>query len=774
MRSRRFSGWEWVLLAGLLAAGIDGKAAASEIPASPEVSSRIAAAPGGAPPAVLFEPYLEPIRQQLPSGWTMRLPAQNWLERALDPQQERYFVQVKPLQVSAGLAVSLFSCEERDPACWIGQFSVASRDSATVRRALRQHRAAAMITLAQGVEGFFRTEQSGTEPPRASAIWEQDGRVYRVQLAAAKRQVLLYLARSMATGKAIAARDVPLVSAASGSSAGNTEAAPPSISPVLETHAAPPSSPAFTPEQEPPAVPVPEIDPGTTITGEAIMGEEMAGTQPEPPSPDAELVLAPSRPDGEVLEAAAIVEEPIAADVEEPIAAEPVATEPIAIADGGDKALAPAGDEAETAAAASAPAPADLFRPYLDRIQQNLLDDWVMRLPHQEALLQALDLEPQAYSVGLMSATLPAQLRLTLFDCEDALPSCFVSSFAVEDEATAALHESWPPLRPDAWITLTPEIEAYLQTGPTFSLVRWQQDDLIYTVKFPSEAQQRWLYLARSMANAHPIRSYTAQARQQAVAEAAAVGTSDKVRDLIEVDKIQSHPLKIRLRSSLLSAADSSGSSNSQSNLLAHTLGLFANPEVLPGLTLLVAANGGLLQFADSTVDDLELLSFNLGLRYQLDSNTYGDLGWAQRRLTTRGRFRVAENSLKVGFRRRDRLQYRLHLNSGYELRARFVGASAASDLSRVSNTFRVGIEHDLNEEVKVGADYRAILDIFTDRSRTDLRHQLSAWGIYYITPKITLAGSVSYLVGPVVDLFNNMRDLNTVAFSLTVGVDLP
>jgi|GEM_PF-5965328 len=762
MRSRYFSRWGWVLLTGLLAAGIAGRAAASEIPVSPEVSSRIAAVPTVEPHAVLFEPYLKDIRQQLPLGWTMRLPTQPWLERALDPQQERYFVQVEPLEAAAGLAVSLFSCADLAPACWIGQFSVESGDSATVQRTLRQHRVAATITLAQGVEGFFRTEQSETVPPRASAIWEQDGHVYRVQLAAEKRQALLYLARSMATGEAIAARTAPLAFAVSGASAGNTEAAPPLLLPVLETRAAPDPSTAFMSEQEPPVVPVSEIDPTTTVTGEAMA--EATAEMPESPFPDAELALAPSRSDGA---GPTVV-------VTAVVAAEPVAAEPIALEDTGDEALAPAGDEDETVAAASAPAPADLFRPYLDRIQQNLLDDWVMRLPHQQALLQALDLDPQAYSVGLMSATLPAQLRLTLFNCEDALPSCFVSSLAVEDEATAALHESWPPLRPDAWITLTPEIEAYLQTGPAFSLVRWQQDELIYTVKFPSEAQQRWLYLAQSMANATPIESYTTLTRRQVIAEADLIRTSDRVRDLIDVEKISYHPVKVRLRSSVLSAADSSGSSNSQSNLLAHTIGLFANPEVLPGLTLLVAANGGLLQFSDSTVDDLELLSFNLGLRYQLDDNTYGDLGWAQRRLTTRGRFRVAENSLKVGFRRRDRLQYRLHLNSGYELRARFVGASAASDLSRVSNTFRVGIEHDLNEEVKVGADYRAILDIFTDRSRTDLRHQLSAWGIYYITPKITLAGSVSYLVGPVVDLFNNMRDLNTVAFSLTVGVDLP
>ncbi|WP_407884826.1 hypothetical protein [Scytonema sp. NUACC26] len=64
-------------------------------------------------------------------------------------------------------------------------------------------------------------------------------------------------------------------------------------------------------------------------------------------------------------------------------------------------------------------------------------------------------------------------------------------------------------------ITLAANIKGYLLEGPRqnppspFSLVMWEQDHFIYSIRFPAKEGQNILYMAKSMVNSTPIIAMT-------------------------------------------------------------------------------------------------------------------------------------------------------------------------------------------------------------------------------------------------------------------------
>ncbi|OLP18233.1 hypothetical protein BST81_11790 [Leptolyngbya sp. 'hensonii'] len=151
-------------------------------------------------PAPIFRSHLQEIRENLPSGWKMRLPARILLGGPADDDlANQLIVKVISTRTPPGLTVGLFTCKASTHPCLIGSLSV---DSATSENALREYQrhqaAAAPIKLANGVRGYLlhgpvRKPQSDF----SSVMWEQDGLLYTITFLAVERQNLLYMAYSM-------------------------------------------------------------------------------------------------------------------------------------------------------------------------------------------------------------------------------------------------------------------------------------------------------------------------------------------------------------------------------------------------------------------------------------------------------------------------------------------------------------------------------------------------------------------------------------------------
>ncbi|MCD8488733.1 MAG: hypothetical protein LRZ84_18835 [Desertifilum sp.] len=156
---------------------------------------------GVASPAAVFSPYLDQIRQSLPSGWVMRLPAIVLLgEPADDGFIERLYVRVQGSSSPAALNVSLFSCTSGPYPCLVGSFAVDTQGSINAQRDLAEHqRLGKAYPLASGVQGYL-LEGFAKQPPSpfSTVIWAQDRAVYTASFLASERDNLLKMAASMA------------------------------------------------------------------------------------------------------------------------------------------------------------------------------------------------------------------------------------------------------------------------------------------------------------------------------------------------------------------------------------------------------------------------------------------------------------------------------------------------------------------------------------------------------------------------------------------------
>ena len=176
------------------------------------VALSVALVVGGSPlkvaavPADLFTPHLDKISQTLPPNMVMRLPSRIRLSGPADQDFiDELIVKVFPSQSPPGMTVGLFTCNISPQPCLIGSFSVDSKDSENAQLELKKHQAAAApITLAEGVRGYFLPGSSLQPASRfSSVIWEQNGLVYTVSFLSGERQNILSMAYSMASSPPI-------------------------------------------------------------------------------------------------------------------------------------------------------------------------------------------------------------------------------------------------------------------------------------------------------------------------------------------------------------------------------------------------------------------------------------------------------------------------------------------------------------------------------------------------------------------------------------------
>lgn len=504
--------------------------------------------------------------------------------------------------------------------------------------------------------------------------------------------------------------------------------------------------------------------------------------------------------------------------------------------------------------------PAEVFIPHLQKIQNSLLHDWVMRLPADIPLQATLEFaDKQAYA-QVVSTVAPPTLTIHLFTCKEANPSCAIGSIAVEHQASYPAQQAFQHHQAASTpIILSGSIQGYLLEGqdqiPTqpLSSVMWKQDGLFYTAKFAARERRILLQMAHSMANGDPIRSTTVLADRppvnvrvpnnkpsggiesdpivpkqnrpqppvnpkpiasppssvkgqdspapsdlqnisevpsgvpnpnqppKSLPETDRHNSANDTESLNELGKIGILPTPPDLHFLFRSSISSNGGANffgeSTNNLVfANQLFLFATPKLSPKTNLLGSVGGSTVRFIGDNVG-FDLLRGGLGVRQQLTPNIYGQLDGTHRRLYNEGSGSQAaiENVIRLAIRRRDVLQPRLRLESDYELSARFIDSFANGSAStRLANVIRAGLRHDVTDTLEVGLDYRAILDVFTDRSRVDLRHQLSGIATYRFNSQIFVRGSVSYLFGPFIDVFGNDRNLNNLSIGVNLGVNIP
>jgi len=157
----------------------------------------------------------------------------------------------------------------------------------------------------------------------------------------------------------------------------------------------------------------------------------------------------------------------------------------------------------------------DIFAPHHKEIRESLPSGWLMRLPSEVPSRGLVDGTQSKYKVQVMSGEEAAGLTVSLFNCEDQSPGCLVGSFAVN--SPASVEEAWQLHQAGAApITLAKGVQGYFldgsrQNSPSpFSSVMWEQEGLIYTVRFLAQERQNILWMAYAMANQTPIASAVA------------------------------------------------------------------------------------------------------------------------------------------------------------------------------------------------------------------------------------------------------------------------
>lgn len=156
--------------------------------------------------------------------------------------------------------------------------------------------------------------------------------------------------------------------------------------------------------------------------------------------------------------------------------------------------------------------PATVFTPHLERIQRNLPKGLVMRLPVDIPLSGHSDIEESQLVVNVFPSETPQSYTVSLFTCDRSTQPCLLGSFSVEKQTIeSAKRELVRHQARGDRKTLAKNIAGYLLEGPRqnppyqFSTIMWQQNEMIYTISFPSIERENILWMAVSMATEQPL-----------------------------------------------------------------------------------------------------------------------------------------------------------------------------------------------------------------------------------------------------------------------------
>ena len=161
-----------------------------------------------------------------------------------------------------------------------------------------------------------------------------------------------------------------------------------------------------------------------------------------------------------------------------------------------------------------------------------------------------------------------------------------------------------------------------------------------------------------------------------------------------------------------------------EDGLISTGLTLLAVPSLGPQTDLVAAIDGRLIRYGGQSASNYNQLRFRAGVRQQLTSRISGEIGWNNQQLfdAEQGDRFLDENSVRLAFYRRDRLNSRLRLDSVYELRLSF---AKPDNRSRVINSLAVSLSYALQRQLQVGLDYQFGLSNFMQRQREDQYHRL-------------------------------------------------
>ncbi|HEY9673786.1 MAG TPA: hypothetical protein V6D11_20260 [Waterburya sp.] len=155
-------------------------------------------------------------------------------------------------------------------------------------------------------------------------------------------------------------------------------------------------------------------------------------------------------------------------------------------------------------------------------------------------------------------------------------------------------------------------------------------------------------------------------------------------------------------------------------------LTLLAVPSLGPKTSLFASVGGNITRYSERSLYDYNELNFNLGVRQQLGSRSYGELGWNNRQLFSResgDRF-LDDHSVYLELGRRDSLTNRLSLDTFYQARLSFANPS---DRSQVINYLGASLNYSPAPSLELALDYQFAIADFTKQDRLDQYHQLIA-----------------------------------------------
>ncbi len=197
---------------------------------------------------------------------------------------------------------------------------------------------------------------------------------------------------------------------------------------------------------------------------------------------------------------------------------------------------------------------------------------------------------------------------------------------------------------------------------------------------------------------------------------------------------------------------------------------LLATPKLGETTRLVATVGGGLVRYADRDESNYNLVTWNLGVQQRLSPGMYAQFGGGQDYLYQPGSGTrlLRDTGLHLILGRQDSLGKRLRLDTAYNLRASFTNLETQS---QVSQTLGARLRYDITPSFQGAIDYRLTFKDFTEVARFDTEHQIGASVTYAITPKLFVAGTVSYLFGR---SSNVTADLDNFSVGVSVGLNVP
>ena len=156
-------------------------------------------------PTDIFEPYLNTIEDELPTGLTFRLPSYFNISQHSDINPNNLIITRFGSDYPLKYNLSVFTCNQGIYTCLLASFSVERADSEErFKELLHYSRHGDPIILNPDYQGYFIRgyviDGATQDPPSpfSSVMWQQDYMIYNISFPNTERQNLLYLAFSMA------------------------------------------------------------------------------------------------------------------------------------------------------------------------------------------------------------------------------------------------------------------------------------------------------------------------------------------------------------------------------------------------------------------------------------------------------------------------------------------------------------------------------------------------------------------------------------------------